>query len=75
MNARNTQVQDTINIDGGKMLWPGNYDKQVMLVQSKKKQPDKFAISLQYLKKEVSNVLDFLHAGKHRNSIPRSTVF
>ena len=26
----------------------------------------KFPISLQYLKKEVSNEVDFFHAGKHR---------
>lgn len=36
MNASNTQVQDKINVDGGKLLWPGNLSKQ-MLVQSKKK--------------------------------------
>ena len=38
MNASNTQVQDKINVDGGKLLWPGNLSKQEMLVQSKKKQ-------------------------------------
>ena len=26
-----------------------------------------FVISLQYLKKEVNNKVDFLHAGKHEN--------
>ena len=30
-------------------------------------QNDKFAISLQYLKKELSNETDFLHADKHEN--------
>ena len=38
MNARNTQVQDNINVDGGKLLWPDNLSKQGMLVQSRKKQ-------------------------------------
>ena len=30
-------------------------------------QNKKFAISLQYLKKEVNHEVDFLHAGKHEN--------
>ena len=30
-------------------------------------QNNKFAISLQYLKKEVSNEVDFLHADKHES--------
>ena len=30
-------------------------------------QNNKFAISLQYLKKEVSNEVDFLHAVKHKS--------
>ena len=30
-------------------------------------QKNKFAISLQYLKKELSNEVDFLHADKHEN--------
>ena len=29
----------------------------------------KFAISLQYLKKEVNDEVDFLYAGKHENLI------
>ena len=30
-------------------------------------QNQKFAISLQYLKKEVNDEVDFLHADKHEN--------
>ena len=36
MNADNIQTQDTVNIhdiDWWQMHWPGNIDKQVMLVQ------------------------------------------
>ena len=32
-------------------------------------QNNKFAISLQYLKKEVSDEADFLHADKHESSL------
>ena len=40
MNADNIHTQDTTNIqntDRGKMGWPGDRDKQVMLIQSKMK--------------------------------------
>ena len=32
-------------------------------------QNKKFAISLQYLKKEVNDEVDFLHAGKHQSGL------
>ena len=37
-------------------------------------QYDKFAISLQYLKKEVSDEVDFLHADKHESLIQIDTT-
>ena len=37
-------------------------------------QNNKFAISLQYLKKEVSNEIDFLHANKHESLLQIDTV-
>ena len=36
--------------------------RHVQITQNKK-----FAISLQYLKREVNGKVDFLHAGKHEN--------
>ena len=36
-------------------------------------QINKFAISLQYLKKEVSGKVDFLHAGKHESLLQIDT--
>ena len=38
-------------------------------------QNKKFAISLQYLKKEVNGKVDFLHAGKHKNLLQSETDF
>ena len=38
-----------------------------MIKHSQSTQSNKFAISLQYLKKEVRNTVNFLHAGKHQN--------
>ena len=35
---------------------------------------NKFAISLQYLKKEVSDEVDFLHVKKHESSIQIETM-
>ena len=37
-------------------------------------QNKKFAISLQYLKKEVNDKVDLLHAGKHENLIQIDTM-
>ena len=37
-------------------------------------QNNKFAISLQYLKKEVSDEVDFLHAGKYENFLQIDTM-
>ena len=37
-------------------------------------QNKKFAISLQYLKKEVNDEVDFLHAGKHENLLQIDTM-
>ena len=37
-------------------------------------QNDKFAISLQYLKKEVNDEVDFLHADKHESVIQIDTM-
>ena len=37
-------------------------------------QNNKFAISLQYLKKEVSDEVDFLHADKHESLLQTDTV-
>ena len=37
-------------------------------------QNNKFAIPLQYLKKEVSDVVDFLHADKHESLLQINTV-
>ena len=37
-------------------------------------QKNKFIISLQYLKKEVSDEVDFLHADKHESSIQIDTM-
>ena len=34
----------------------------------------KFAISLQYLKREVNDEVDFLHAGKHENLLQIDTM-
>ena len=34
----------------------------------------KFAVSLQYLKREVNDEVDFLHAGKHENSLQIDTM-
>ena len=34
----------------------------------------KFAISLQYLKREVNDEVDFLHAGKHENLLQIDTI-
>ena len=34
----------------------------------------KFAISLQYLKREVNDEVDFLHAGKHASSLQIDTM-
>ena len=34
----------------------------------------KFAISLQYLKREVNDEVDFLHVGKHENSLQIDTM-
>ena len=35
---------------------------------------NKFAISLQYLKKEVSDEVDFLHADKHESLLHNDTM-
>ena len=45
---------DTISLG----VWPG---------MAKLPKKNKFAISLQYLKKEVSDEVDFLHADKHES--------
>ena len=37
-------------------------------------QNNKFAISLQYLKKEVSDEVDFLHADKHESFLQINTM-
>ena len=37
-------------------------------------QNNKFAISLQYLKKEVSDEVDFLHANKHESFLQIDTM-
>ena len=37
-------------------------------------QNNKFAISLQYLKKELSDEVDFLHAGKHESLLQSDRV-
>ena len=37
-------------------------------------QNNKFAIPLQYFKKEVSDVVDFLHADKHESLLQINTV-
>ena len=37
-------------------------------------QNNKFAISLQYLKKEVSDEIDFLHADKHESLLQIDTM-
>ena len=37
-------------------------------------QNKKFAISLQYLKKEVNDEVGFLHAGKHENLLQIDTM-
>ena len=37
-------------------------------------QNNKFAISLQYLKKEVSDEVDFLHADKHESFLQIDTM-
>ena len=37
-------------------------------------QNNKFAISLQYLKKDVSDEVDFLHAGKHKGLLQIDTM-
>ena len=37
-------------------------------------QNKKFAISLQYLKKEVNDEVDFLHVGKHENLLQIDTM-
>ena len=37
-------------------------------------QNNKLAISLQYLKKEVSDEVDFLHAGKYENFLQIDTM-
>ena len=37
-------------------------------------QNNKFAISLQYLKKEVSVEVDFLHVGKHESFLQIDTM-
>ena len=39
----------------------------VMVQHSQNSQNSKFAMSLQYLKKEVGNEVDFLHADKNQN--------
>ena len=38
-------------------------------------QNNKFTISLQYLKKEVSGVVDFLHADKHKSFLQFDMIF
>ena len=38
-----------------------------MVKHSQSSQNSKFAMSLQYLKKEVKDEVDFLHADKHQN--------
>ena len=37
-------------------------------------QSKKFATSLKYLKKEVSNEVDFLHADKHESFLQTDTI-
>ena len=43
--------------------------RHVQITQNKK-----FAISLQYLKKEMNVQVDFLHGGKHENSLQINTI-
>ena len=38
-----------------------------MVKHSQSSQNSKFAMSLQYLKKEVKDEVDFLHSGKHQS--------
>ena len=40
-----------------------------MVKSSKGSQNSKFAMSLQYLKKEVKDEIDFLHADKHQSFV------
>ena len=42
--------------------------------QAQNTQNNKFAISLQYLKKDVSDEVDFLHAGKHKGLLQIDTM-
>ena len=41
-----------------------------MIRHSQNSQNSKFAMSLQYLKKEVRDEVDFLHADKHQSFLP-----
>ena len=38
-------------------------------------QNSKFAMSLQYIKEEVRDELDFLHAGKHQSFLQINIIF
>ena len=40
-----------------------------------KSQNNKHVISLQFLRKEVSNEVDFLHVGKYQNFLQVDTIF
>ena len=40
---------------------------EIVCLLKKNKSKKKFAMSIQYLKKEVRDEVDFLHANKHKN--------
>ena len=45
-----------------------------MVKHSQSYQNSKFAMSLQYLKKEVRDEVDFLHADKHQSFLQGDTI-
>ena len=45
-----------------------------MVKHSQSYQNSKFAMSLQYLKKEVRDEVDFLHADKHQSFLQGNTI-
>ena len=45
-----------------------------MVKHSQSSQNSKFAMSLQYLKKEVRDEVDFLHADKHQRFLQIDTI-
>ena len=46
-----------------------------MAMHSRSTQNNKYTISFQYLKKEVSYEVDFLHADKHQSFLQVNTIF